>query len=94
MLVPVMVQLLDVDTEIPLLVGCSSTSGVEVLARLVVHSVSAAIVSSSLLRAWNWLLAGRAVIWLGEEVKWWCVVGIGSLNVTDLFSSPNAVIWG
>ena len=48
LLVPVMVQLLAVNTEIPLLVGCSSTSGVEVFARLVVHPVFATIVSSSL----------------------------------------------
>ena len=56
-----MVQLLAVDTEIPLLVGCSLISGVEVLARLVVHPVFATIFLSSL-RAWNGLLAGSALI--------------------------------
>ena len=49
LLVPVMVQLLAVSTDVPFAVGCSLTSGVDVFARLVVHPVSAAIVSSSLL---------------------------------------------
>ena len=78
-----MVQLLAVDTEIPLLVGCSLISGVEVLARLVVHPVFATIASS--LRAWNGLSARRALILLREGEEQWCVMEIGSSNVTDLF---------
>ena len=49
--VPVMVQLLAVNTDIPLFVGCSPMRGVELFARLVVHPLSAAIVSSSTLSA-------------------------------------------
>ena len=54
LLVPLIVQLLAVSADIPLAVGCSSSSGVEAFARLVVHPVSATIVSSSL-SAWNGL---------------------------------------
>ena len=84
MLVPVMVQLLAVSADVPLVVGCSLISGVEAFARLVVHPVSAAIVLSSSLSAWKGLLARSALVGLGEEVKQWCVVDIGSLNVAIL----------
>ena len=84
MLVPVMVQLLAVSADVPFAVGCSPMSGVDALARLVVHPVSAAIVSSAMLSAWNGLLASSALVGLGEGVKWWCVVDVGSSNVTAL----------
>ena len=69
LLVPVTVQLLAASTDMPLMVGCSLISGVEVFARLVVHPVSATIVLSSLLSAWKGLLARSALVGLGEEVK-------------------------
>ena len=65
LLVPVMVQLLAVSTEMPFAVGCSLISGVEVFARLVVQPVSATIVCSSL-SAWKGLLARSALVGLGE----------------------------
>ena len=65
LLVPLMVQSLAVDTDVPSAVGCSSSSGVEEFARLVVHPVSATMVSSSL-SAWNGLLARSALVGLGE----------------------------
>ena len=80
---PVTVQLLAVSADIPFVVGCSLLSGVEALARFVVHPLSATIVSSSL-SAWKGLLASSALVGLGEGVKWWCVVDIGSSNVTVL----------
>ena len=58
---PVIVQLLAVSTEMPLVVGCSLTNGVDAFARLVVHPVSATMVVSSL-SAWNGLLARSALI--------------------------------
>ena len=88
LLVPVMVQLLAVSTDMPLVVGCSLISGVEAFARLVVHPVSATIVLSLSLSAWKGLLARSALVGLGEEVKQWCMVDIGSLNVTDLCFFP------
>ena len=66
LLVPFVVQLFAVNTDVPSVVGCSSSSGVEAFARLVVHPVSATIVSCSLLSAWNGLSAGSAVSGLGE----------------------------
>ena len=94
LLVPVMVQLLAVSTDVPFAVGCSLISGVEVFARLVVHPVSATMVVSSL-SAWNGLLARSAVVGLGEGVKYWCVIDIGSLNVTVLlFIFPQRLHWG
>ena len=65
LLAPLIVHLLAVSTDIPFAVGCSSSSGVEAFARLVVCLVSATIVSSSL-SAWNGLLAKSAVVGLGE----------------------------
>ena len=65
LLVPRMVQLLAVRTDVPLAVGCSLSRGVEAFARLVVQPVSATMVSSSL-SAWKGLLARSAVIGLGE----------------------------
>ena len=59
LLVPVMVQLLAVSADIPFVVGCSLISGVEALARFVVHPLSATIVSSSL-SAWKGLSASGA----------------------------------
>ena len=47
-LVPVIVQLLAVSTEMPFAVGHLLTSGVDALARLVVHPVSATMVVLSL----------------------------------------------
>ena len=61
LLVPVMVQLLAVITDIPLLVGCSSTGGVELFARLVVQPVSATMVVLSL-SAWKGLSARSALV--------------------------------
>ena len=53
--------------DIPLAVGCSWSRGVEAFARLVVHPVSATIVSvSSSLSAWKGLLARSALVGLGE----------------------------
>ena len=67
LLVPRMVQLLAVRTDIPLAVGCSWSRGVAAFARLVVHPVSATIVAgSSSLSAWKGLLARSAVVGLGE----------------------------
>ena len=63
LLVPVIVQLLADSTDVPLVVGCSFSSGVEVSARLVVQPVSATMVSLS---AWKGLLARSAVVELGE----------------------------
>ena len=60
-----MVQLLAVSTDVPLVVGCSLSNGVDAAARLVVHLVSATMVSSSL-SAWKGLLARSAVVGLGE----------------------------
>ena len=60
LLVPVMVQLLAVSADVPFAVGRSLMSGVVALARLVVHPVSAAMVSSAMLSAWNGLLASKA----------------------------------
>ena len=85
MLVPVMVQLLAVSTDIPFAVGCSLSSGVDAFARLVVHPVSATMVSSAMLSAWKGLSASGAWVGLGEGVKQWCVVDVGSLNVTSCF---------
>ena len=68
LLVPVIVQLLAVSTDMPLTVGCSLISGVEAFARLVVQPVSATIVAS-LLIAWKGLLARSALVGLGEGVK-------------------------
>ena len=51
LLLLVIMQLLAVSTEIPFAVGCSLTSGVVALSRLVVHPVSAAMVSSAMLSA-------------------------------------------
>ena len=65
LLVPVMVQLLAVSTDMPFAVGHSLISGVEVFARLVVHPVSATMVASSL-GAWKGLLARSALVGLGE----------------------------
>ena len=70
MLVPVVVQLLAVNTEIPCAVGCSLRSGVVALAGLVVHPVSATMVSSAMLSAWKGLSASSAWVGLGEVVKW------------------------
>ena len=89
LLVPVMVQLLAVRTDMPFAAGCSLISGVEALARLVVHPASATIASSAMLSAWKGLLAGSALVGLGDDVKWWCVVDIGSSNVTALFFFPQ-----
>ena len=55
LLVPLIVQLLAVRTDIPFAVGCSLISGVVALARLVVHPVSATMVSSARLSAWKGL---------------------------------------
>ena len=85
LLVPLMVQLLAVDADMPLAVGHSSSSGVEAFARLLVHPVSATMVSHALLSAWNGLSAGSALVGLREGVKQWCVVDVGSLNVTSCF---------
>ena len=63
LLLPVMVQLLAVSTDIPLVVGRSFGSGVEASARLVVQPVSATMVSLS---AWKGLLAKSAMVGLGE----------------------------
>ena len=60
MLVPVTVQLLAVDADIPCAAGCSLSGGVVALARLVVHPVSATMVSSAMLSAWKGLSAGSA----------------------------------
>ena len=84
LLVPVMVQLLAVSTDVPFAVGCSLISGVEASARFMVHPVSAAIVSSSV-SAWKGLSAGSALVGLGEGVKQWCVIDIGSFDVTVSF---------
>ena len=64
-MLPVIVQLLAVVTDIPLVVVCSLSNGVEVFARLVVQPVSATMVSLS---AWNGLLARSAMVGLGEGV--------------------------
>ena len=69
LLLPVIVQLLAVRTDIPLAVGCSLSSGVVALARLVVHPVSATMVSSARLSAWKGLSASSAWVGLGEVVK-------------------------
>ena len=66
LLVPVTVQLLAVDADVLCAAGCSLSSGVVALARLVVHPVSATMVSSARLSAWKGLLARSAVIGLGE----------------------------
>ena len=66
LLVPAIVQLLAVSTNMPLVVGCSFSSGVEVSARLVVQPVSATMVSCVSLSAWKGLLARSAVVGLGE----------------------------
>ena len=84
LLVPVMVQLLAVSTDIPFAVGCSLSSGVEALAGLVVHPVSATMASSAMLSAWKGLSASGALVGLGEGMKQWCVVDIGSSNVAAL----------
>ena len=89
MLVPVTVQLLAVSACVPLAVGCSLSSGVVALARLVVHPVSATIASSAMLSAWKGLSAGSALVGLGEDWKQWCVVDIGFLNVTASFFFPQ-----
>ena len=60
LLIPVIVQLLAVSTDIPFAVGRSLMSGVVALAKLVVHPVSATMVSSAMLSAWNGLLASKA----------------------------------
>ena len=65
-MLPVMVQLLAVVTDIPLVVVCSLSNGVEVSARLVVQPVSATMVSCVLLSVWKGLLARSAVVGLGE----------------------------
>ena len=93
LLVLVMVHLLAVSTDIPFAVGCSLISGVEAFARLVVQPVSATIVSSSL-SAWKGLLAGSALVGLGEGVKQWCMVDIGFLNVTDSCVFPQRLQLG
>lgn len=67
LLVPVMVQLLAVGTDMPSAVGCSLSGGVDALARLVVHPVSAANASFVMLSAWNGLLASGAVFGLGGK---------------------------
>ena len=82
MLVPVTVQLLAVSADIPFAVGCSLSSGVDASAKLVVHPVSATMASSAMLSAWKGLLASRAWVGLGEGVKCWCSVDVGSSNVT------------
>ena len=69
LLVPVIVQLLAVSTDMPFVDSCSLTGGVDVLARLVVHPVSATIVLASSLSAWKGLLAGSALVGLGEGVE-------------------------
>ena len=51
LLVPLRVQLLAVETEMPLAVGCSSCGGVEAFARLMVHPVLATMVSWTSLSA-------------------------------------------
>ena len=92
--VPVVMQLLVVGAVMPLPLGSSLSSGAEMLARLVVHPVFAAIVSSSL-SAWKGLLARSALIGLGEGAEQWCVVEIGSLNVTvSFFGSPQRLHLG
>lgn len=83
--VPVTVQLLAVSADMPFAVGCSLINGVEAFARLVVHPVSATIASSAMLSAWKGFSAGGAMVGLGEGAKQWCVVDIGSSNVTVLF---------